>query len=213
MFGLKVSRNTTETSRLEAFSDGVLAIAITLLVLDIPIPSGHGNLGDELRAAWPHYIAFVTAFLTIAVMWANHHDLFRIIDKSDRGLMLANAFLLLSISFLPFPTGVLAEHMQDSGPDRQAALLTYGGTMFVIAIAYNTLWRYVKVRGLLRDDLPPMAVQSVSRAYNSAFVVYGAALLLSFFNAWLSIFVWIGLAVFFQLFGYEPDEAEAATAS
>jgi uncharacterized membrane protein len=201
-----VSRNTTETSRLEAFSDGVLAIAITLLVLDVPIPPRDGNLGQHLRDGWPHYIAFVTAFLTIAVMWANHHDLFRIIDKTDRGLMLANAFLLLSISFLPFPTAVLAEHMQDSGADRQAALLTYGGTMFVIAIAYNVLWRYVRVRGLLRDDLPPTAVASVNRAYNSALLVYGAALLLSFFTAWLSIATWIGLAVFFQLFGYEEED-------
>src|SRR5436309_128430 len=125
MFGLRISRSTTETARLEAFSDGVLAIAITLLVLDIPVPSGHGDLGAELRAGWPHYLAFVTAFLTIAVMWANHHDLFRIIDKSDRGLMLANALLLVSISFLPFPTGVLAEHMRDNGSNRQVALLTY----------------------------------------------------------------------------------------
>ncbi|MFL6240142.1 MAG: TMEM175 family protein [Actinomycetes bacterium] len=207
MFGLKVSRNTTETSRLEAFSDGVLAIAITLLVLDIPIPARHGgDLGAELRHGWPHYIAFVTAFLTIAVMWANHHDLFRVIDKSDRGLMLANAFLLVSISFLPFPTGVLAEHMQDSGANRQAALLTYGGTMFVIAIAYNVLWRYVQRRGLLRDDLSEASIAAIDRAYNSALVVYGAALLLSFFNAWLSIATWIGLAVFFQLFGYEEAE-------
>jgi uncharacterized membrane protein len=203
MFGLRVSRNTTETARIEAFSDGVLAIAITLLVLDIPVPPGHGGLGEELRAGWPHYLAFVTAFLTIAVMWANHHDLFRVIDKSDRGLMLANAFLLLSISFLPFPTSVLAIHMRDTGADRQVALLTYGGTMFVIAIAYNVLWRYVRARGLLRDDLPETAVSAINRAYNSALVVYGAALLLSFFAAWLSIAVWIGLAIFFQLFGYE----------
>jgi TMEM175 potassium channel family protein len=211
MFGLRVSRSTTETARIEAFSDGVLAIAITLLVLDVPIPSDHGDLGEQLREAWPHYIAFVTAFLTIAVMWANHHDLFRIIDKSDRGLMLANAFLLMTISFLPFPTGVLAEHMTDEGSDRQAALLTYGGTMFVIAIAYNVLWRYVRRRELLRDDLPESAIHGVDRAYHSALVVYGAALLLSFFNAWISIAVWIGLAVFFQLFGYEPGEDEVSS--
>ena len=212
MFGLRFTRTTTETTRVEAFSDGVLAIAITLLVLDIPIPGEHGQLGTELRHAWPHYLAFVTAFLTIAVMWANHHDLFRIIDRCDRGLTLANAFLLMSISFLPFPTGVLAEHMQDDASERQAALLTYGGTMFVIAIAYNVLWRYVRTRGLLRDDLPQTAVAGINRAYSSALVLYGAAPLLSFFSAWISIAVWIGLAVFFQLFGYEPgDEEPSAT--
>ena len=205
MFGLRVSRGTTETARIEAFSDGVLAIAITLLVLDVPIPEGHRDLGAELRAASSHYVAFVLAFLSIAVMWANHHDLFRIIDKSDRGLMLANAFLLLTISFLPFPTGVLAAHMTHGGAERQAALLTYGGTMFVIAIAYNVLWRYAHYRGLLRDDLPEAAVAGINRAYNSALVLYGSALLLSFFTAWLSIAVWVGLAVFFQLFGYEEE--------
>jgi uncharacterized membrane protein len=205
LFGLRVSTSTTETARIEAFSDGVLAIAITLLVLEIPIPHGHADLGAELRAGSSHYVAFVLAFLSIAVMWANHHDLFRIIDKSDRGLMLANSFLLLTISFLPFPTGVLAEHMTHGGTERQAALLTYGGTMFVIAIAYNVLWRYVRYRGLLRDDMSPAAVAGVTRAYNSALLFYGTALLLSFFTAWLSIAVWVGLAVFFQLFGYEED--------
>jgi uncharacterized membrane protein len=206
VFGLRVSRNTTETSRLEAFSDGVLAIAITLLVLDIPIPSKDGNVGAQLRHAWPHYVAFVTAFLTIAVMWANHHDLFRIIARCDRGLILANSFLLLTISFLPFSTAVLAEGMTSHGSNRQASLLTYGGTMFVIAIAYNVLWRYVRRRGLLRPDLPELAIAGVDRAYNSALIVYGAALLLSFFNAWISIAVWTVLAVFFQLFAYEPGD-------
>ena len=203
MFGLRVSRSTAETSRLEAFSDGVLAIAITLLVLDIPVPSGGGDVGAQLRQGWPHYLAFITAFLTISVMWANHHDLFRIIDKSDRGLMLANAVLLACISFLPFPTGVLAEHMRDSGANRQAALLTYGGTMVVVALAYNVLWRYVRLRRLLRDDISAETVAAIDRAYLYAPFIYGGAMLLSFFAAWLSIAVWIGLAIFWQLFGYE----------
>lgn len=203
MFGLRVSRSTAETARLEAFSDGVLAIAITLLVLDIRIPAGESNLGHALLKEWPHYIAFITAFLTISVMWANHHDLFRIIDKTDRGLMLANAFLLASISFLPFPTSVLAEGVTRTGSDRQAALLAYGGTMVVIALAYNVLWRYVRLRRLLRDDLTASTVASIDRAYFFAPALYGAAMLLSFFEAWLSIVAWVGLAIFWQLFSYE----------
>src|SRR3954451_11582161 len=193
MLGLRISRSTTETARLEAFSEGVLAIAITLLVLDIPIPSGDRDLGVQLRQNWPHFVAFVTAFLTIAVMWANHHDLFRIIDKSDRGLMFANSFLLLTISFLPFSTAVLAEGMRSHGSNRQASLLTYGGTMFVVAIAYNVVWRAVRRRDLLRDDLSERTIHGVDRAYHMALVVYGAAMLLSFFNAWVSIAVWTGL--------------------
>jgi uncharacterized membrane protein len=205
MFGLRVSRSTTETARLEAFSDGVLAIAITLLVLDIHIPPDTSDVGRELVHAWPHYLAFITAFLTIAVMWANHHDLFRVIDKTDRGLMLANALLLATISFLPFPTSVLAEHMTDSGSSRQAALLAYGGTMVVVALAYNVLWRYVRLRGLVRDDLSAAAIASIDRAYFFAPFIYAGAMLLSFFASWLSIAAWIGLAVFWQLFSYEES--------
>src|SRR2546422_895824 len=193
MLGLRISRSTAETARVEAFSDGVLAIAITLLVLDVRLPIGSDHVGADLRAHWPHYLAFVTAFLTISVMWANHHDLFRIIDKCDRGLMLTNAILLMTISFLPFPTSVLAEHMQDDGANRQAALLAYGGTMVVVALAYNLLWRYVRARGLLRDDLPASTIESIDRAYFSAPFIYGGAMLLSFFAAWLSIAVWIAL--------------------
>jgi uncharacterized membrane protein len=159
---------------------------------------------------WPHYLAYVMAFLTIAVMWANHHDLFRIIDKCDRGLMLANALLLASISFLPFPTSVLAEHMRDTGSNRQAALLTYGATMVVIALAYNVLWRYVRRRGLLRDDLPQTVIAGIDRAYLFAPFIYGGAMLLSFFAAWLSITAWIALAIYWQLFGYEEEDALVA---
>jgi TMEM175 potassium channel family protein len=204
IFGLRVSRSTSDTVRLEAFSDGVLAIAITLLILDVRIPNGD-HVGHELRAAWPHYLAYITAFLTIAVMWANHHDLFKLVDATDRGLMFVNSLLLASISFLPFPTSVLAEHMRDSGANRQAALLAYGSTMVVVAICYNIFWRYVRARGLLRADIAPHAITEISRAYSLAPFLYLAAMPLSYFAAWLSIAVWIGLAIFWQLFGYDPD--------
>jgi uncharacterized membrane protein len=202
VFRVRVSRSSSDTARLEAFSDGVLAVAITLLVLEIPPPEG-GDVAGQLKHLWPNYIAYVTAFLTIAVMWANHHDLFKIIDKTDRGLMLCNAFLLMTICFLPFATSVLAEHMHAAhSSDRQAALLTYGVTLFAIAVGYNVLWRYVSTRGLLRSDLPPAVVPAVTKVYLASLVIYAATPLLSFFSAWLSIVTWIGLAVFYQLFEY-----------
>ena len=206
MFGLRLARTSTETARVEAFSDGVLAIAITLLVLEVRLPEVEGeSVGSALRHAWPQYVAYVTAFLTIAVMWANHHDLFKLIDHADRGLMALNALLLLTISFLPFPTSVLADHMTQADDDRQAALLAYGGTMVAIAGAYNLLWRYICSRGLLRDDVPAEVVRAVSRGYNPALVLYAAALALSFFTAWLSIAVWVALALFFMFFAYETQ--------
>jgi uncharacterized membrane protein len=207
--------NRSDTVRLEAFSDGVLAIAVTLLILDVKLPSGDVNVGEELRAAWPHYLAYLTAFFTIAVMWVNHHDLFKLIGRTDRGLMLLNALLLLSISFLPFPTALLAEYMRDTRPNQQAALLTYGLTMVVIAAFFNLTWRYVCWRGLLRSDVSDVVIGRVSRAYNPAILLYTAALPLSFFQAWISIAVWIGLALFFLLFPYEPefDDDESAQMS
>src|SRR4051812_2579271 len=131
--------SVSDTARVEAFSDGVLAIAITLLILDVRL-EGDGSVGDELRHTWPHYVAYVTSFLTIAVMWANHHDMFKLIERPDRGLMFCNSLLLMGIAFLPFPTVVLAEHMQNEGSDRQAALLAYGVTMVFIALFYQLVW-------------------------------------------------------------------------
>jgi uncharacterized membrane protein len=122
--------------------------------------------------------------------------------------MFLNSMLLLSISFLPFPTSVLAQHMTDPNTDdRQAALLAYGGTMVAIAFFYNVSWRYVRGHGLLRTDLTEDVVRRISRAYNPAILLYLAALPLSFFSAWISIAVWLGLALFFLLFGYEPEIA------
>jgi uncharacterized membrane protein len=199
---LRRSQSAADTARLEAFSDGVLAIAITLLILDVRIDA-KGSVGAELRHAWPHYVAYVTSFVTIAVMWANHHDLFKLIARSDRGLMFFNALLLMGIAFLPFPTGVLAEHLQDSSEDRQSALLAYGFTMVLIAIFYQLLWRYSCARDLVRSDLTEDMKAHITRGYNPAFVLYVAALPLSFFSAWFSIAVWLGLAVFFLFFAYE----------
>ena len=200
--------NRSDTARLEAFSDGVLAIAITLLILDVRLPEDTENVGQSLLDAGSHYVAYATAFFTIAVLWVNHHDLFRLIDHADRGLMFVNSMLLLSIAFLPFPTSVLAEHMTD--PDksnRQAALLAYGCTMVAVAFFYNVTWRYVKAHGLLRRDLTDVAIRRITRAYNPAILLYAAALPLSFFSAWFSIALWLALAVFWLLFGYEPEFA------
>jgi uncharacterized membrane protein len=197
----------SDTARLEAFSDGVLAIAITLLILDIRLPDGSHNVGRALLDAKSHYVAFVTAFFTIAVLWVNHHDLFKLIDHADRGLMFLNSMLLLSISFLPFPTSVLAQYMDGNADDRQVALLAYGCTMVVIAFFYNVTWRYVRSHGLLRPDLSADVIGRITRAYNPAIFLYAAALPLSFFSAWFSIAVWLGLAVFFLFFGYEPEFA------
>ena len=102
-----------ETARIEAFSDGVFAIAITLLVLDLKVPRGMAEGRDLLAALvgqWPAYLAFVTSFATIGIMWINHHRMFTLIGRTDDGLLVLNGLLLLGVTFVPFPTGVLAEY-------------------------------------------------------------------------------------------------------
>jgi hypothetical protein len=115
-----------ETGRLEAFSDGVFAIAITLLILEVHVSGQAGtSLAHQLAHAWPSYTGYVISFVTIGIMWANHHSMFRLIDRSTHGLVVANLLLLLCVSFVPFPTKVLAEHLPVAGPDQRTAVTGY----------------------------------------------------------------------------------------
>ncbi len=125
---------TTTTTRLAAFSDGVFAIAITLLVLEIKVPpvgegGGAAGLGGALLSRWPSYVAYVVSFLTVGVIWANHHAVMDHVRRADRGLLMVTVFFLMAVSFLPFPTAVLAEHRAGGpGRDRTVATLLFGGT-------------------------------------------------------------------------------------
>ena len=106
-----------DRSRLEAFSDGVFAVAITLLALDLTVEGpGHGRLLDQLYDKWPAFLAYLISFFTIGIIWVNHHALVRSIIKVDRTLLFKNLLLLLTVSFIPFPTAVMAEYVRaDSG--------------------------------------------------------------------------------------------------
>jgi len=141
------------TARLESFSDGVFAIAITLLVLEIGVPHvGEGqSLGEALRHLWPSYCGFAVSFLTIGVMWINHHAMFKDIDRQDHTLLVLNLVLMMSISFLPFPTAVVAAYMRDSSHQLTAAL-TWGFTLIVISVAFQALWLYASIDRRLIDD-------------------------------------------------------------
>jgi TMEM175 potassium channel family protein len=191
-------RGGSETGRLEAFSDGVLAIAITLLVLEIHPPEVEDGLGRALAGLWREYVAYAVTFVLIGIMWANHHGLFRLVRRSDQGLLLANTLLLGGIAFLPFPTGVLATHWED-----EAALLLYGGTLTGIALLYNLTWHYARLRGLLVPGLPAAVIRRVSLGYLAGPLAYGAAMLLAPLHPLVSLAVWCGLALLFLLLPYE----------
>jgi uncharacterized membrane protein len=131
-------------SRVEAFSDGVFAVAATLLVFDLASPTvGTGRLSAALLDEWPSYAAYAISFGTIVVIWVNHHIVFDSLDRVDRLLLFINALLLLTVAVIPFPTGLLAKYLQE-GHDEQAAAFAYGLTMSSMAVAFSLFTLYAR---------------------------------------------------------------------
>src|SRR6266576_6480547 len=201
-----------ETGRLEAFSDGVFAVAITLLILNIKIlPDdvltngnfwGKSGLGGQL----PALLAFVTSFFTIGIMWINHHRLFTHIKRTDTGLMLFNLLLLLVIVFIPYPTALVAQQYA-LNPDRHDAALLYSGTNTIMAICFNLLWRYASYHNrLLGKDTDPRAVQAINRQYSFGPLLYLIAFGLAWINVPSSIILNFILALFFAVPGRPPRQ-------
>jgi uncharacterized membrane protein len=155
--------------RLEAFSDGVFAIAITLLVLEIRVPPAEdladpNTLVSALGALWPSYIGYLISFVTIGIIWANHHNLFRLVARVSHGLVLANLLLLLTVGFVPFPTALLAATLDT--PSAQIGVLVYAATFIAVAVAFNVLWYEIRTRpGVLRADVEAWSIAAISRSY------------------------------------------------
>jgi uncharacterized membrane protein len=188
-----------ETNRVEAFSDGVFAIAITLLILAVGIEQAlaQGDLSHELLDLWPAYIAYAVSFLTIGIMWVNHHVVFRQFARVDRPLLLLNVLLLMLIAFVPFPTRVAAEHAQ-SPDDRQAAALLYGTTMTITAILFFSVWIYGS-RHVLRPDADRREVSGITRSYLPGAPTYAFATLVAFVSPVASLIMFGVIALFYAL--------------
>jgi uncharacterized membrane protein len=188
----------TETSRIEAFSDGVFAIAITLLILEIKVPHrDQGSLAAILLHQWPSYLAFLLSFAYIGVMWINHHRMFTHIKRSNDVLLILNLLLLLGVTAVPFPTAVLAEHL--GGPDQRTAALIYNATFIVIAVAFNLLWRYAVSRRLLHEHIVMESAVGLSNQYAVGPLLYAACLVIAWFNVRASVIANTALALFFVL--------------
>ena len=190
----------TETTRVEAFSDGVFAIAITLLILEIKVPSpSSGPLAPQLIRQWPSYVSFVISFAFIGIMWMNHHRLFTHINRCDDLLLVFNLLLLLGVTAVPFPTSVLATHL--GRPDQRAATILFNATYFFIAVFFNVLWRYAASteRGLLAPDVDMASVERISRQYAFGPMLYLICLGLAWVSVPASLLMNIALACFFAL--------------
>src|SRR5215467_1886424 len=153
----------TETNRVEAFSDGMFAIAITLLILELKVPTpAPGRLTAALLRQWPSYLAFLLSFAYIGIMWMNHHRMFTHIRRSNDVLLLLNLLLLLGVTAVPFPTAVLAANL--GTPEQRTATIFFNGVYVVIAIFFNVIWRYA-VKHKLLDDSTEQAAGSIARQY------------------------------------------------
>ena len=156
-----------DTWRLVAFSDGVFAISITLLVLEIRPPTDDRNLLHGLVALWPSYLAYALTFLFIGQVWANHHVMFDQIRAADRVVLFLNTLLLMVVAFLPFATSVLAGALR-SGHGQQTAVVFYGIAFDVTALTFNAVWQYACRHRLLSEALDPEGATAISRRFQLA---------------------------------------------
>ena len=194
-----------ETSRLEAFSDAVFAVAITLLILNISISDlSPDHLLDDtklwimLGSRWPVFAAYTMSFFTIGIMWLNHHRLFVHIKRIDTVLLLINLLLLLIIVFLPFPTALFAAYITRS--QNHTAAIFYSGVCFLMACCFNGLWRYASYHHrLLGEKVDSTAVKAISRQYLFGPVFYLIIFGVSWINTIICTILIFVLAFFFAL--------------
>ena len=195
-----------ETARVEAFSDGVFAVAATLLVLDLKVPhdvAGGHDLVRALAAQWPAYLAFVTSFAFIGIMWINHHRLFTLIRRSDNLLLIFNGLLLLGVTVVPFVTAIVAEYIPRDGADIAAAV--YSGTYTVVAVFFNFLWRHASHRNRLLDrKADPGMIDAITRGYRFGPLLYLVTFVLAFVSVPASLAMNLALAIFFALPSQNP---------
>ena len=195
-----------ENSRIEAFSDGVFAIAITLLVLELKVPpvaSVHSisDLWNGLIHLWPSYFAFTLSFGILLVSWVNHHYLFNILDKSSRPFLYANGFLLFTITFMPFPTALLAEYISTDYAKPAIAFYCFGGV--INSIGWNLLLHtLIKPHKLVRSEESIKLVNTIKRSTQIGFLIYSVATIMAFWFPIIALtmnlllwIVWISLSI------------------
>jgi TMEM175 potassium channel family protein len=197
-----------ETSRLEAFSDGVFAIAITLLVLELHVPDLEEGerLWPALLDEWPQFGAYLTSFAILGIMWTNHHSMFRQIQRADRGLIFLNLGLLLWTALLPFPTNLFAEYLQDDSIDAHVAAAVYSTNLTLAAIAFSSIWWHVLRKHLIDHDLDRAQQRRSVLRFSVGTVIYAATIGLSFVSAPLTLLVQFLLALYY---GFEQLHARA----
>jgi uncharacterized membrane protein len=186
------------TSRLEAFSDGVFAIAATLLVLELRVPPvGSGALFALLAAQWPAYAGYVVSFLTIGIIWVNHHAMFALVRHVDRTLLFLNLLLLMVIAAIPFPTAVVGQWITDP-QDAPVAAAFLGVVFLIMGLAFAAIWLYaVGHHELALEGIQPALARSAIPRFTIGNLVYLLGIGLAFVSPLLSLLLYALVAVYY----------------
>jgi uncharacterized membrane protein len=186
--------------RLEAFSDGVLAVAITLLVLDLHIDTkSQEPLADQLRHQWPSFAAFGVSFLVIGVIWVNHHAVFRLAAKVDRVLMFYNLLLLMFVTTIPFTTATLAKYLHEHTASSRVAVLLYGGAMTGMAISFTLILARITRAGLTHQPVDRKQAKRAIRRFGTGCLLYPAVTVVGLVSPITMLGLYAALTVFYIL--------------
>ncbi|MGH7687003.1 MAG: TMEM175 family protein [Candidatus Dormibacteria bacterium] len=192
-----------KTARVEAFSDAVFAVAITLLVLGIRIPATNGSLIGALADQWPAFAAFAISFLVIGIVWVNHHTLFHLLLYTDRTLLFINLGLLMAIVLIPFVTALFAGYVATGGSEASVAAALYNASMLLMGAAFQASVVWVgRHHELLRERLEPLTRRQQLR-YGVGPLAYLACIPLAFANP-VAVLIIDALVAVYYIF----DQAE-----
>ena len=196
----------SSTSRIEAFSDGVMAIAITLLVLDLRVPTqeqvaaANGDLVAVLGTRWPSYVAYLAAFLTIGIIWLNHHAFIHKLVRMDATLLWLNLLMLLGVATLPFPTALLAEFVGDGGRPAATAALIYGLLSVATALPWVLMWRHIRDHPeLLAHGLGDDHARAELRRASMGPIIYVVAIPLALVAPLLALVFYLAISVIYAI--------------
>jgi len=188
-------------ARLEAFSDGVLAVAITLLVLDLhlDVSAGHRGIGSQLREQWPSFAAYGVSFFFIGVMWVNHSAVLALAARVDRALLFYNLLLLMWVATIPFTTSTFAGLLREGGADARWAVLLYAISMQGMAISFGLILHRIIRHGLLGQPVGEVEARRALRRFNLGTLAYPIAALIGLLSPPLMLVVYLALAAYYMI--------------
>jgi uncharacterized membrane protein len=194
-----------ERSRLEAFSDGVFAVAITLLALDLVVAGpGHGSLVEQLSDRWPSFVAYLISFFTIGVIWVNHHALLRNVAAVDRTLLFVNLVLLLFVVLIPFATRTMAEYVTTGGEDAHVSMAMYAAVFEAMGLSFAAMFAWTMGEGRTIQAVPREAQRAAWVRFSPGMLAYLVAIGVAFVSAPAALAI-VGLVAVYYVFERTPQ--------